>query len=113
MGSVVVDAATPGRGADQPRLEDPGVTAAASDDDVVGARRAGELVDDGRDDGIGRDRARQVREDPDERLGLGPAAGLEVGDGGAVLDRRDADAEDERSDEEVDRAGAPAQRAGR
>ena len=48
--------ADPGPRADQTRLEDAGVTATASDDDVVRAGRAGQLVDDGRDDGIGRDR---------------------------------------------------------
>ncbi len=41
------------------------------------------------------------------------ATGLEVGDGGAVFDRGEPDAEHERSDEELDRAGMPAQRAGR
>ncbi len=50
----VVESGTPGAGADERRLEDAGVGPAAGDDDVVGAGRVGQLVDDGAEDRVGR-----------------------------------------------------------
>ena len=71
---------TPGAGADERRLEDAGVGPPADDDDVVGAGRLGQLVDDGVEDRVGRDRARQAGQDAGERFGLLAPADLERGD---------------------------------
>ncbi len=98
-GRRIVDTRT---GADEGRLEDPCVGTPAGDDDMVGAGRLGELIDDGPEDRIGRDRARQARQDPGERFGLFATTQFEGGDGLAVTDRGEADDEDEGDDRPVD-----------
>ena len=79
IGSRVTDSGTPVAGRDEPGLEDAGVGAAADDDDVVGAGCPPELLDDGVDDGVRRDGARQARQDPRERGGLLAAVARRAG----------------------------------
>ena len=74
-GTSVEEVGHAGPGADEHRLEDPGVGAATDDDDVVGAGAGAELLDDRADDRVGRDRAGQALQDPGEDLGLRAAAG--------------------------------------
>ena len=103
IGRRVVESGTPGPGADERRLEHPGVGAPPRDDDVVRARRLGQLVDDRAQDRVGRHGARQARQDARERLGLLATADLERSDGLAVADGREADDRDEADDGPVER----------
>ena len=57
IGRSVLESATPGAGADQRGVEDPGVGPPPDHDDVVGVRGSRELVDDGAQDRVGGDRA--------------------------------------------------------
>ena len=56
-----------GPGRDEAGLEDASVGTAADDDEVVGAGGPPDLLDDGVEDGVRRDRARQTRQDAGER----------------------------------------------
>ena len=87
-------------GADERRLEHPGIGSPADDDDVVGAGRLGQLLDDRTEDRVGRHRPRQARQDPGERLGLLAAPDLERRDGLAVADRGEADDDDEADEDQ-------------
>jgi hypothetical protein len=89
--------------ADEGRLQPRGVRPATHDDDVVRVRPDPELLDDGGDDRVGRDRAGQALEDPRQALCLGAPPDLELVHGVPVVDGREADDHDEPDEGEVDR----------
>ncbi len=94
-----------GPGVDEGRLEDAGVWSATDDDDVVGARGGAEILDNGPDDRVGRDRARQPLEDPGEALGLVTPARLEILDRDPMEDRGKPDDDDQQGDRPVAEPG--------
>jgi hypothetical protein len=82
--------------ADKVRPELAAVLVPPDDDDVIGGRGVTEILGDGIDDGVGRDRAGQPTQDAGEGFGLAASAGVEVGhrrpmhEGGEASDHHDA-----------------------
>ncbi len=91
-------------GAHEGRVEDPRARAPAGDDDMIGARRLRELLDDRVDHGVGGHRAGQARQDPGERLGLGSLLSFERSDRVPMHDRGGPGRHDQREHEPVEQA---------
>ena len=107
----VVDGATPGRALMSVAWSAFASGIPAGDDDVVGPGAVRQLLDDGPDDGVLGDRSGEPGQDPGERLGLGPTAVLEIGDGPAMPVGGDPDDERERRHDPVERLPAVDQQA--
>ena len=95
MGRMVDESGTPGRVLVSVGLEDHRIGPAADDDDVIGAGRGAQLLDDRPDDGVGRHGPRQTGQDPREGLGLAASPGLELEGRLAMADRRDSGDDEE------------------
>ena len=93
----------PGPRADEGRFQDRGFSAEADDHRVVRTGSGTQVVDDGVDDRVGRDRPRQALEDAGKRFGLLPPALVEGFDGSSMDDARGPHDHDESPQEDVDR----------